>query len=122
MSAFSYLALNSGNDPIFADGSSLTGATAVAQAVQTRLNLFFGEWWENLTLGLPVFQSILGQLGSPQGLSAMQLLITQTILKTPYVTSASPVAVKFTGGVLQYSATVYTAFGPTAINAVLLGG
>ena len=33
---------------------------AVAQAIQTRLLLFTGEWWEDLRDGLPLWQKILG--------------------------------------------------------------
>ena len=75
MPSLSYLMLDSGYDPVFADGTSLTGTQAVAQAIMTRLKLFFGEWWENLALGLPVFQSMLGQLGSQRGLAAINLAV-----------------------------------------------
>jgi hypothetical protein len=34
---------------------------AIAQAIQTRMLLFRGEWWENIKDGLPLWQQILGQ-------------------------------------------------------------
>ena len=106
-----YLQLDSFYDPIFDPAVALTNAAAVTQAIQTRLNLFLGEWWENLSLGLPVFQSMLGQLGSPQGLAAMQLAIQQTIQGTPYVTSVTSTSVTFENGQLGLQYTVQTAFG-----------
>ena len=115
MSTISYLALDATYDPVFAAGTALTDAAAVSQAILTRLKLFYGEWWENLNLGLPVFQSMLGQLGSQRGLTAMQLAIQQTILGTPYVTTANGVETAFTNGQLKFTATVQTAFGPVTV-------
>jgi len=109
-STIQYLQLDASYDPILDPTANLTDADAVNQAILTRLNLFLGEWWEDLTLGLPVFQSILGQLGSPQGLAAMQLSVQQVITGTPYVTSAST-AVNFENGRLSLSYTAETAFG-----------
>jgi hypothetical protein len=116
MSTISYLALDADNDPIFADGTSLTDGQAVNQAVLTRLRLFFGEWWENLTLGLPVFQLILGQLASQRGLNAMQAAVQQVISGTPYVTSVTSVQVSFNNGQFGFTAVVQTAFGPQKIS------
>ena len=114
-----YLQLDSSYDPIFDPTANLTNLDAVTQAINTRLRLFLGEWWENVLLGLPVFQSILGGLDSPQGLAAMQLTIQQNIQGTPYVTSVTDVSLGFANGrlAIQYSAT--TSFGP--VNATALG-
>lgn len=117
MATISYLALDSRNDPVFADRTSLTDAAAVAQAILTRLNLFLGEWWENLSLGLPVFQSMLGQLGSQKNLAVIQGLVKTNIEGAPYVTSVDSVRVSFVDGRLTFTATARTAFGTvTASN------
>jgi len=86
----------------------------VAQAIDTRLKLFLGEWWENRNLGLPVFQVILGQLGSTQGLAAMTLAVQQNIQGSPYVTGTSDVSVTFTNGRLAITYTAQTQFGTVA--------
>ena len=39
----------------------LVDIEAVPQAIQTKLNLFQGEWWEDLSEGLPYYQDIAGQ-------------------------------------------------------------
>ena len=114
MASISYLQLDAQNDPIFADGTSLTDAAAVEQAVLTRLNLFLGEWFGNLNLGLPVFQVILGQLASQRGQAAMQLAIRQNIEGAPYVTSVGKVTTAFIDGAFKFSAEYTTAFGTTA--------
>jgi hypothetical protein len=119
MATFAYLQLDDAYDPIFADGTALTDAAAVAQAILTRLKLFFGEWWENLNLGLPVFQQMLGQLGSARGIAAMELAITQNIAGlTPYVTAVTDVQVSFVAGRLTYTATVQTIYGAVTISNV----
>ena len=120
MSTISYLQLDSSNDPIFADGTSLTNAAAVNQAVLTRLNLFLGEWWENLNLGLPVFQVILGRLSSPRGQAAMQLAIRQNIEGSPYVISVGKVETAFIDGAFKFSAVYTTSFGTTTVSSNLL--
>ena len=119
MSTISYLQLDSSNDPIFAGGTSLTDAAAVQQAVLTRLNLFLGEWWENLKLGLPVFQVILGQLASQRGQAAMQLAIRQNIEGAPYVISVTKVETIFIDGAFKFSAVYTTAFGTFTVSSNL---
>jgi len=124
-----YLQLDAAYDPIFDVTASLTNLDAVTQAIQTRLNLWLGEWWERLNDGLPVFQQMLGQLGSAQGLAAMELSIQQRIQDTPYVTSAS-VSASFTNGVLKVNYTATTQFGtvtgstavPPGLSAAEIGG
>jgi hypothetical protein len=116
MSTISYLQLDTDYDPVFANGTALIDAQAVSQAILTRLKLFLGEWWENLNLGLPAFQKILGQLGSQRGISAMQLAIQQVITGTPYVTGVSNVVVSFVGGKLTYKATAQTVFGAVTVS------
>jgi len=111
-----YLRLDDQNDPTFDPTANLTDAEAVNQAILTRLRLFLGEWWEDANLGLPVFQSILGQLASSQGIAAMTLAVQQNVEDAPYVTSVSPLNVNFSDGILTITGTAYTQFGPVAIN------
>lgn len=111
-----YLQLDDQYDPIFDASAALTDVHAVSQAILTRLRLFLGEWWEDLSLGLPVFQLMLGQPGSSQGLAAMTLAVQQNIEGGPYVTSVSDVSVKFEDGRLSITASAQTQFGPVAIN------
>lgn len=116
MPLLNYLALDSSYDPVFADNTSLTGTQAVSQAILTRLKLFQGEWWEDLTVGLPVFQSMISQLASTRGLAAMELLVSQNIQGTPYVTGVDSVRVAFTNGQFIYSANAHTAFGVVTVS------
>ena len=87
-----YLRLDAAYDPIFDPTVALTDINAVAQIMLTQLNLFLGEWFENLNLGLPVLQTMLGQLGSQRALAAMQLSVQQYLQTTvPYLVSVGPI-------------------------------
>lgn len=106
-----YLQLDGSYDPLFSTDSVLTNLEAAAQAILTRLKLFLGEWWEDLTLGLPVFQIILGQLGTPAGLTAMELAVQDNIAGAPYVTNVIDVTATFEDGVLGITYSAMTSFG-----------
>jgi hypothetical protein len=118
MSTISYLMLDAQYDPVFTDNTALVNGDAVAQAVLTRLNLFFGEWFENLLLGLPVFQSMLGQSGSQQGLAAMQLAVMQNVRGAPYVTSVTNAVVSFVNGRLSITVDYTSAFGSGTVTTI----
>lgn len=117
MANITYLLLDANYDPVFDPGAALSDIDAVTQAIKTRLSLFLGQWWENLNLGLPVFTVILGQLASARGIAAMQAVIQQNILGTPYVTGVTSVNVNFSNGRLTYTATAQTSFGTTTVSS-----
>lgn len=115
-SSFAYLPLDASGDITIVTGANLMGVDAVAQAILTRLRLWYGEWWEDMSLGLPVFQRILGQLGSAAGLAAMQLEVRKVIEGTPYVTAITSLTTSFQDGVLNFQVSVQTAFGPATVS------
>lgn len=106
-----YLALDGDYDPVFIPNQSLVNGPAVAQAILTTLRLFYGEWFEQLSDGTPVFQSILGQLASTQGKATMAALLAARVAKVPYVTNVIDVNAGFTNGQLNFTATAQTVFG-----------
>lgn len=68
------------NGPVF-----LADLDAVAQIIYTTLRLLLGEWFQNLTIGFPLFQSLIGSSGAPTNQTQVMLIIQQTILSCPYV-------------------------------------
>lgn len=68
-------------EPQFGQGQQnfLQGIDAVAQAIQTSLSLFTGEWWEDLNDGLPLWIGLLGYEGSNKEKS--NAIIVKRILK-----------------------------------------
>jgi hypothetical protein len=95
-------------------GNFVTGIEAVATLIQTRLQLFLGEWFLNLSDGLPLW-NILGQSNDSATTNA---IIQARIQGTPYVTGVSDVAWSFSQstGQFSYSAQVATVFGPISIS------
>jgi hypothetical protein len=83
--------LDANHDPIYGNGVAdfLTDLDAVAQLIDTSLLLLQGEWWNNLAVGLPLFQQIIGTSGVGNNPQIAALLIQQTILGVPYVNSLS---------------------------------
>lgn len=116
---FTYLALDDTYDPIFANNTTLYGVEAVAQAIGTRLRLFLGEWWENLNVGLPLFQQMLGQLASGGNLAAMQASVQRVVEGTPYVLTAKVLSTAFDGANLSVQVYATTVFGSVTINNAL---
>jgi hypothetical protein len=107
--------LDANHDPIYGNGTVdfLNDINAVAQLIDTSLLLLQGEWWNNLAAGLPLFQQIIGVSGVGNNPQIAALLIQQTIMQVPYVTSITDVSLIYDSmsRSFTYSATVYTAFG-----------
>ena len=60
---------------------------AVAQAIKTRLLLLYGEWWEDLTDGLPLWQRMIGSVGSDENKQVLDLIVKERINGTTNVNS-----------------------------------
>ena len=82
-----YRRLTATGDYVFGQGSLdyLSDADAAAQAVKTKLKLLLGEWWEDMQDGLPLFQQILLQRATADGIQIVDLLIKQRIMEVAEV-------------------------------------
>jgi hypothetical protein len=118
MSTILYLQLDQHYDPLFDPTTELSDLDAVAQAIQTRLLLFEGEWWEDLLEGTPLFQQILGYRRQTSGQDLATTALTTRVMGTPYVSAVTNVQVQFNPSTrgFNYAATVYTSFGTIAIS------
>jgi hypothetical protein len=117
MNTITYLQLDADYDPILDPAASLQDAAAVRQAIQTRILLFLGEWWEDLNEGTPMFQKILGTRVTPNNQQIMAQSLATRITGAPYVSAVQNVNVSFnpkTRG-FSFSATAQTAFGVVTI-------
>ena len=111
-----YRRLDSDGDYTFGKGSGdfLTGVHAVAQAIQTKLKLYEGEWWEDINDGLPMFQKILGQR-TPK--PEVTNIIKKRILEAPNIAELRSVEFLYTQTTRSYSftCTAITIFGEAII-------
>jgi hypothetical protein len=107
-------------EPLQGNGQNcfLSDAAAVAQIIAQRLKLYQGEWWENLTDGLPLFQSILGSSGSQRNIQVVVGLISQRITGTVGVTGISAFTASYQNRKFQFSCTVETIFGQVYLNNI----
>jgi hypothetical protein len=112
---FRYRALDPNLDFTFGRGIQnflIDSPSAVAQAIYTRLCLWTGEWWLDLSEGTPWLQQVLGKPRQPG--SSPDTAIRARILGTPYVTRMTNYASAFnpTNRSWTVSCVVFTAFGP----------
>lgn len=113
-----YRALDPAGDYSFgrSQANFLANSSAcVAQAVQTRLRLLEGEWFLDVTEGLPFSTEIAGK-GTA---STYDDAIRERILGTPNVTAISAYSSALSGRALAVSAAIDTAFGPATVEVVL---
>ena len=114
----------------------LIDSEAVAQAIQTRLRLLLGEWWENTEDGLPLFQEILNTFhATDYRAESIDLLFSERILETRGVSRmiSFDSAVDMSSRIYSASCEIETMFGDIVsiqitgnsngqLNIVNLGG
>ena len=92
-----YRRITSSGDYSFGSGSKnyVDGNEAVAQAIRTKLLLFYGEWWENLGEGIPMFQSVLGQTNPETIKSSLSMLVEERIVEIQEVDSVKNIEIDY---------------------------
>lgn len=116
MAIILYLRLDETNDPVFDPNAVLEDLDAVTQAIDTRLKLLQGEWWENLNEGLPLFQQILGVSRKKGSQDLASLSIIARIKGTPFVSSVVNVNSSLDATrKLNFSAVAQTSFGSVPV-------
>lgn len=88
---------------------------AVAQAIKTRFELWYGQWFLDTTEGTPWIQSVLGK----QRPEVYNLAIRQRILETAGVSSitAFDTTVNTSTRRVTFTATVETLYGTTTVTS-----
>lgn len=98
------------------DNTWLTNSPqTVQQAIKTRFQLWYGQWFLDTTAGTPWIQSVLGK-HSPD---VYNLAIRQRILDTPGVTEISDFTtiVDTSTRRVSFTATVATLYGTTTLTS-----
>ena len=92
--------LDSNYDYVFGNNAQdyLEGSGAVAIAVRTKILLFYKEWWEDRGVGIPMFESILGQVSKDNVRLAATNLLTKRVMEVPEVKSVTSVDILFHEG------------------------
>ena len=91
------------NGDIVTQGSMfLTGREEIEQTIKTRLRLFLGEYFRDITDGTPWFEQILGK-GTT--LSAREAALRNRIVRTPGVVRLTSFSTNFDLNTRTYSVT-----------------
>lgn len=100
----------SNNDYSFGYGKScfVDGNQAIAYAIKSKILLFYGEWWEDLGTGIPMFQSIIGQGKSDVLKNSIQQLISDRIKEIDEVVAVNNVEVAFDKRTVKLNVSVTT--------------
>ena len=86
----------------------VSGNLAVGYAIKSKILLFYGEWWEDLGVGIPMFQSIIGQGRSDALKNSIQQLVADRIVEIDEVAAVNNIEVTFVDRKLQMSVSVTT--------------
>lgn len=120
MATISVRRLDANYEPVYGQGqlAFLTDLDAVAQIILTTVRLLEGEWWEDVTQGTPLFQTILGTTAGQKALQASSAALQARIESVPFVTSLSNVSASFskTDRTFSFSCLVQTQFGTLQVS------
>ena len=111
-------AMDANGDYVFGGGAGeflVNTPAAVAQAVQTRLQLAEGEWFLDLQEGTPYSTEILGANTT----ALYDQAIRERILDTPGVVAIISYSSVLNNRALTVNATISTLYGQTSISQVL---
>lgn len=113
-----YRKLDENGDYSFGRGQqNLTyGSYAVVQAIKTRMKLLKEEWWEDKEDGLPLFQDILGKLGTDENIVIVDSIIKARILGTQDVISIEEFSSTYENRKYSYECKVNTKYGTIPLS------
>ena len=119
-----YRPLDSDGDmlPVASAADLLTGPAAVLAAVNTRLRLLHGEWWEDEALGFEIPRFLFDGVKAPAGEQTLANYISSYIEATDGVLSVTGVTSEMRGRTLVYTCTILTTDGEIegSVNADVL--
>lgn len=75
----------------------LEGQEAIGQAIKTKILLFYGEWWEDISQGIPMFQSVVGQTNKSNVTNALELLLNERVQEVPGVEVVNEITATISG-------------------------
>ena len=115
-----YRKLDANGDYVFGQQQNsfwIDAPQGVAQAVQTALLLFAGEWFLDLTAGVPWMQNVLG----PRAQGAYDTVIQNAIINVDGVMSLNSYRSTLdpTTRALSVTASITTAYGPATVQVTL---
>ena len=102
--------------PVLQTGEMLSGALAVARLVESRLNLYSGDWWENSSWGNKILKMLQeGRLTNADA-QALSTYLTEYVRETSGVQDVMDVRFSIEGHRFSWSCTVLTEYGSASVS------
>lgn len=96
------LKLDTTTNDLIVNGALVVDKDHVRQALKIRLQFFLGEWFLDLTAGVPYYQTIFKK--QPRGTAGVDAALKSCILGTPGVNQLTFFSSNFDRGARMYSA------------------
>ena len=103
--------------PVKSKAELLTDADAVSAAINSRLGLTYGEWWEDRTIGFEVPRFLVDRI-TEASIPMLVNYVAAYVLQTQGVTDIASSDYNFYDRELMIMLTVNTEFGETAESEV----
>lgn len=108
-----YRKLTEDGDYKFGDNANdyIEGTQAIVQKIKTSLLLFYGEWWEDTSIGIPMFESVLGNSNVKATSEVFRLLVEKRLKELPEIQSLKDSKIEIEGRKVKMSVTVQLTTG-----------
>ena len=115
-----YRAVDADGDmrPSVTKADMLIGPEAVLAAVNSRIRLLFGEWWEDRSIGFKIPHFLYENSRQTDGAQMLANYITYYISATAGVSSVADVDFEIDNRVLKYRCTIITEDGQSIEGSV----
>lgn len=97
-------------------GDYISGIDAVVQNTDTKIRLYYGEWWEDISIGIPMFQSIVGEFDQNALQTSASLLLERRALDVQEVSAVQNVKVLFGDNAIGFKMLLDTDYGAAELE------
>ena len=102
--------------PVLHSGEMLSGALAVARLVESRLNLYSGDWWENPAWGNEIFRMLQEGRLTRADAQALSTYLTEYVRETPGVQDVTDVRFSVEDRRFSWECSVLTEYGSASVS------
>ena len=102
--------------PVLHTGEMFSGALAVASLVESRLELYAGDWWENPARGNEILRILQEGRLTQADVQALSTYLTEYVRETSGVQDVTDVRFSVEGHRFGWECTVLTEYGKAGIE------
>ena len=102
--------------PVLHTGEMFSGALAVASLVESRLQLYAGDWWENPSWGNEILRMLQEGRLTRADAQALSTYLTEYVRETSGVQDVMDIRFSVEGHRFNWSCTVLTEYGSASVS------